>query len=85
VGAEIAHAYRAEFVDAFACACREHVFDLSERGSCGFVQACDSGVGREPQSERNRDRLVRIEQERRNGRARPEPVAAAMTANASIG
>jgi len=53
---------------------RQHLLELGQRAQRGVLDPGDRPAGRCPQSHRDGDRLVVVKQQRRHGRARPEPV-----------
>ncbi len=55
---------------------RHHLIEFRQRAQCGFVRPSHSPAGRQPQRHRGRDRLLVVEQQRRESGAGPELIAA---------
>ena len=67
---------RAQCVHPSAQTRREHLLELDQRSHRGLLYTGDRGSGRSSQPDRDGHRLVVVEQKRRHGRARLQPVAA---------
>ena len=67
---------RSERLDATAQVRRQHLLELHERAHRRLLDAGDGPAGRRPQPDRDGDRLVVVEQQRRHRRAGRQPVAA---------
>ena len=67
--------HRAERVDAPAQVRRQHLLELDERADRGLLDARHGRAGGGPQADRDRDRLVVVEQQRWHRRAGMQAVA----------
>jgi hypothetical protein len=76
-GAGVRHGRSANRVDAAAQSLRQDLLELAERADGGLLDAGDPAARRRAQPHGHRDRLLLVEQQRREGRPGAQAVAAA--------
>jgi hypothetical protein len=70
---------RAQGADATAKVSRQHMFELDQCPHCGLLDPGHGRAGGGTEADRDRDRLVVVEQQRRHRRSGAKPVAAGGT------